>query len=59
MTRPILLLLVAVVTGSAAVGCGPTQAQSPAAPLPPIAAKAPPPAASADAGPMKGLPPRP
>jgi hypothetical protein len=60
MTRLVLLLAVAVAAGTAA-GCGPTQAQSQsqAAPLPPMAGKAAPAAASHNAGAMKALPPRP
>lgn len=55
MTRIVLLLVVAAAAGAAA-GCGPTQAQSPAAPLPPFPGKAAPVGASHDAGAMKALP---
>jgi hypothetical protein len=57
MTRIVLLLAVAAAAGTAA-GCGPGQAQTPA-PLAPFSAKAPPAAASHNAGAMKALPPRP
>jgi len=55
MTRLVLLLARAAAAGTAA-GCGPTKAQSPAAPLPPMPGKAAPVAASHDAGVMKPLP---
>lgn len=58
MTRLALLLVVAAAAGTA-VGCGPTQAQSPSAPLAPMAVKAPHGAAASDAGPMRPLPARP
>ncbi len=57
MTRLALLLALAAAAGAAA-GCGPTQAQSPAAPLPPMQGKAAPVGAAHDAGAMKALPPR-
>ena len=58
MTRLVLLLAVAAAAGTAA-GCGPTQAQSPTSPLPPMQVNATPVAGSHDAGAMKALPPRP
>lgn len=60
MTRTALLLLVAIVSGAATVGCGPGQAQTASNPLPPMQGKAATNAtASHDAGAMKALPPRP